>query len=229
MRCLLNALYLFGSSPPFALARVPGSTRANTGAGCGRKLTGQAMLRDGEAPCAWFHGVSVGEIHLLRQVVGRFRQRHPDWECVVSTTTDTGYSTKPASASRTCLSFSGPSISPGRSSAPAAGQPDPDRPGRRRAVAEFPCRGQKTRGPGGGRQRPHEPAQPPALSPPRLSGHGPFSAVSISLAVQTEEYAGAFRELGVDPRTASTSPARSSMTERETDRHNPGPRNCVRC
>jgi 3-deoxy-D-manno-octulosonic-acid transferase len=39
----------------------------------------------------WFHGVSVGEIHLLRQVVARFRQRFPDWQCVVSTTTNTGY------------------------------------------------------------------------------------------------------------------------------------------
>jgi 3-deoxy-D-manno-octulosonic-acid transferase len=42
-------------------------------------------------PTAWFHGVSVGEIHLLGQVVGAFRKRHPDWRCVISTTTDTGY------------------------------------------------------------------------------------------------------------------------------------------
>jgi 3-deoxy-D-manno-octulosonic-acid transferase len=42
-------------------------------------------------PVVWFHGVSVGEIHLLRQVVARFRQRFPDWQCVVSTTTNTGY------------------------------------------------------------------------------------------------------------------------------------------
>src|SRR5262245_62539000 len=41
-------------------------------------------------PRAWFHGVSVGEIHLLRQVVAAFRERHPDWECVVYSTTDDG-------------------------------------------------------------------------------------------------------------------------------------------
>jgi 3-deoxy-D-manno-octulosonic-acid transferase len=60
---------------------------------CGlwRKFAGSAVARPGGAPCAWFHGVSVGEIHLLRQVVARFRQRHPDWECVISTTTDTGH------------------------------------------------------------------------------------------------------------------------------------------
>src|SRR6266849_10921018 len=59
--------------------------------GLWRKITGQALLRDGDEPCAWFHGVSVGEIHLLRQVVAAFRQKHPDWDCVISTTTDTGY------------------------------------------------------------------------------------------------------------------------------------------
>ncbi|HLN27987.1 MAG TPA: 3-deoxy-D-manno-octulosonic acid transferase [Gemmataceae bacterium] len=56
-----------------------------------RKFLGTAFLRDGDAPCVWFHGVSVGEIHLLRQVIARFRQTYPDWDCVVSTTTDTGY------------------------------------------------------------------------------------------------------------------------------------------
>jgi len=34
--------------------------------------------------------VSVGEVHLLRQVVRAFRERHPDWQVVVSSTTDTG-------------------------------------------------------------------------------------------------------------------------------------------
>ncbi|HKA05958.1 MAG TPA: 3-deoxy-D-manno-octulosonic acid transferase [Gemmataceae bacterium] len=41
-------------------------------------------------PAIWFHGVSVGEIHLLRQVVRAFRERHPDWQVVISATTDTG-------------------------------------------------------------------------------------------------------------------------------------------
>jgi len=59
--------------------------------GLWRKITGQALLRDDDEPCVWFHGVSVGEIHLLRQVVGAFQQKHPDWDCVISTTTDTGY------------------------------------------------------------------------------------------------------------------------------------------
>jgi 3-deoxy-D-manno-octulosonic-acid transferase len=45
---------------------------------------------DPTRPVAWFHGVSVGEVHLLRQVVRGFRTRHPDWQAVISSTTDTG-------------------------------------------------------------------------------------------------------------------------------------------
>ena len=55
------------------------------------KWFGQVPLLDSAAPVVWFHGVSVGEIHLLRQVVASYRQRFPDWQCVVSTTTNTGY------------------------------------------------------------------------------------------------------------------------------------------
>ena len=47
--------------------------------------------KDREEYCVWFHGVSVGEIHLLRQVVAQYRRRFPDWQCVVSTTTATGF------------------------------------------------------------------------------------------------------------------------------------------
>ncbi|MCS6851084.1 MAG: 3-deoxy-D-manno-octulosonic acid transferase [Gemmataceae bacterium] len=55
------------------------------------KLTGAVCRRAGTARCVWFHGVSLGEIHLLRPLVAGFRLRHPDWQCVVSTTTETGY------------------------------------------------------------------------------------------------------------------------------------------
>jgi len=55
------------------------------------KISGRAIRRESNRPCVWFHGVSVGEIHLLRPVVAGFQKRHPDWDCVISTTTDTGY------------------------------------------------------------------------------------------------------------------------------------------
>jgi 3-deoxy-D-manno-octulosonic-acid transferase len=40
--------------------------------------------------CVWFHGVSVGEIHLLIPLVQAFRKRFPDWQIVVSASTDSG-------------------------------------------------------------------------------------------------------------------------------------------
>ena len=55
---------------------------------CDRPLRAQGASQQ---PTVWFHGVSVGEIHLLGPIVQRFRERHPDWMCVISTTTDTGY------------------------------------------------------------------------------------------------------------------------------------------
>src|SRR3954465_13034699 len=46
----------------------------------------------GDAPtgAVWFHGVSVGEVVLLRHPVAAFRARHPGVPVVVSASTDTG-------------------------------------------------------------------------------------------------------------------------------------------
>ena len=41
-------------------------------------------------PVAWFHAVSVGEVNLLGTLVPAFRKQHPDWLVIVSSTTDTG-------------------------------------------------------------------------------------------------------------------------------------------
>jgi len=58
--------------------------------GLGARFFGTAELPRPKGPRAWFHGVSVGEVHLLRQVIAGFQERRPDWECVVSSSTDTG-------------------------------------------------------------------------------------------------------------------------------------------
>src|SRR5438876_4926737 len=91
MSYLLNAAYLLvllAMSPWLLYKSI---TTGKYRRGLLAKFTGRASYRTGDRPCAWFHGVSVGEIHLLRQVVARFCQRHPDCECVISTTTDTGF------------------------------------------------------------------------------------------------------------------------------------------
>ncbi|MCS6865000.1 MAG: 3-deoxy-D-manno-octulosonic acid transferase [Gemmataceae bacterium] len=55
------------------------------------KLLGRVRLPPAQpGPVVWFHAVSVGEIHLLGTLVPAFRQRHPDWRVVVSSTTDSG-------------------------------------------------------------------------------------------------------------------------------------------
>jgi 3-deoxy-D-manno-octulosonic-acid transferase len=91
MTYLLNAAYLCAllvSSPWLVYKAL---TTGKYRRGLWSKFLGRAHLRAGNRPCAWFHGVSVGEIHLLQQVVSCFREHHPDWDCVVSTTTDTGF------------------------------------------------------------------------------------------------------------------------------------------
>jgi 3-deoxy-D-manno-octulosonic-acid transferase len=91
MPYLLNLLYLAALlllSPWLAYKAL---TTGKYRRGLWHKLTGRAFRRRGDAPCIWFHGVSVGEIHLLKHVVAAFRRRHLHWHCVISTTTDTGY------------------------------------------------------------------------------------------------------------------------------------------
>jgi len=45
-----------------------------------------------EKRCIWIHAVSVGEINAIRTIVSQLRNRFPDFELVISTTTDTGFS-----------------------------------------------------------------------------------------------------------------------------------------
>ncbi len=93
MPYLLNLLYVFALVilSPWLLAK---KARGKFRHGLLRKFftwsAGATVLPSDGRPVAWFHGVSVGEIHLLGPVVQAFRQRHPDWHCVVSSTTDTG-------------------------------------------------------------------------------------------------------------------------------------------
>jgi len=97
MAYLFNFLYLL-----FLLAASPwlvyrALTTGKYRRGLGAKFLGLARhpllkpLHGERRPLVWFHGVSVGEIHLLRHVIGAWRKRHPEWRCVVSTTTDTGF------------------------------------------------------------------------------------------------------------------------------------------
>ena len=60
-------------------------------AGWSAKLWGSVPRRTTQGDCVWFHAVSVGEVNLLKTVLTRFESAQPDVECVISTTTSTGY------------------------------------------------------------------------------------------------------------------------------------------
>ncbi|MBM4067731.1 MAG: 3-deoxy-D-manno-octulosonic acid transferase [Planctomycetes bacterium] len=91
MRYVLNIIYLLLLLVLSPWLIYKALTTGKFRRGLWVKLTGRACVRETQASCAWFHGVSLGEIHLLGPVVAAFRKRHPDWQCVVSTTTDTGF------------------------------------------------------------------------------------------------------------------------------------------
>src|SRR5438067_10381603 len=95
MRILLDLLYLCALVFLFPWLLFKACTTGKYRRGLAAKLFGLAktpeeLARD-PRPRVLFHGVSVGEIHLLRQVVAAFRQRHPEYACVLSTTTETGF------------------------------------------------------------------------------------------------------------------------------------------
>jgi 3-deoxy-D-manno-octulosonic-acid transferase len=100
MPYILNALYLLLTSILSPWLLYKSLTTGKYRRGLWHKFFGltlpepsssNVLIKSSFPPTAWFHGVSVGEIHLLRQVIAAFRKRHPDWRCVISTTTDTGY------------------------------------------------------------------------------------------------------------------------------------------
>ncbi len=90
MRFLLDLFYLLAGvvvSPWLVWRAVrTGRYRQHLAA----KLLGHVDVPPTTARTVWFHGVSVGEIHLLVTLIAAFRKRHPDWRVVVSSTTDTG-------------------------------------------------------------------------------------------------------------------------------------------
>lgn len=58
--------------------------------GWSEKFLGRVPTREGAPSCTWFHAVSVGEVTLLRAIIPEVQRRLPDWTVVVSTTTKTG-------------------------------------------------------------------------------------------------------------------------------------------
>jgi 3-deoxy-D-manno-octulosonic-acid transferase len=87
---LFDALYLLAlvAAAPWLLARSLSTGKYRRG--WAERLFGTGACPTSSQPVAWFHGVSLGEVHVLRTLVPAFRRRHPDWQCVVTAGTDTG-------------------------------------------------------------------------------------------------------------------------------------------
>ncbi len=87
MRYLLDAVYALGLLvlSPWLLWVA---WRAKKYRGLWGRLRGDAP--DVPPGAVWFHGVSLGEVNMLRQLVQAFRRRRPDLPVVVTSTTDTG-------------------------------------------------------------------------------------------------------------------------------------------
>ena len=115
MPCLLNMIYamLLAVCSPFLLYRSIRSGRYREG--WREKFLGQAPLRIGDRPCVWFHAVSVGEVLLLKSVIGELQRRRPNWEVVISTTTRTGLTVARRSYPELVTFLRSPSTSRGRS------------------------------------------------------------------------------------------------------------------
>lgn len=59
--------------------------------GFAAKFLGAVPARRTKGKCVWLHAVSVGEVNVLRTLVGKLEVEHPEWELVISTTTRTGH------------------------------------------------------------------------------------------------------------------------------------------
>jgi len=90
MGVLLDILYLLGlivTSPMWLIRMVRHSRYVS---GLSRRLFGAVPIRHGRQPIIWVHGVSVGEINAARGLVEELHGQLPDYQVVVSSTTDTG-------------------------------------------------------------------------------------------------------------------------------------------
>jgi len=90
MRFVVNLLYLLAGAAisPMVLYRVVRYKRYRTG---WAQRFGKIARKNPDKKCIWLHAVSVGELNAAKTVIEALENRFPDFEIVVSTTTDTGF------------------------------------------------------------------------------------------------------------------------------------------
>ncbi len=92
MPYLLNLAYLLLIAAAFPYLLYCRLRQGKYRDGWRQKMWGDVpRRRNRKVPCLWLHAVSVGEVNLLGPLIARWEQAHPDWEIVISTTTQTGF------------------------------------------------------------------------------------------------------------------------------------------
>ncbi|MGQ9504075.1 MAG: 3-deoxy-D-manno-octulosonic acid transferase [Thermogutta sp.] len=88
---LMDAVYLFIllATSPIWITRIL-LQRQKYRQGWAEKLFGLVPHRNQDKPCLWFHAVSVGEVNLLGPLLAEVRRRFPQYDVVLSTTTQSG-------------------------------------------------------------------------------------------------------------------------------------------
>jgi len=91
MRLILDFLYLFAgiAYSPVIIYRAVRYKRYRSG---WAQRFGKISRRSPAKRCIWIHAVSVGEVNAAKTVVTALVERFSDFEIVISTTTDTGFS-----------------------------------------------------------------------------------------------------------------------------------------
>ncbi len=89
MKLLIDLLYLLGIAAlaPKIIYRMVRHNRYR--AGWSQRL-GRITRKDTARPCIWIHAVSVGEVNATKTLIAELQKQLPDYEIVLSSTTDTG-------------------------------------------------------------------------------------------------------------------------------------------
>jgi 3-deoxy-D-manno-octulosonic-acid transferase len=90
MRFLLNTAYLLAGAAvsPLVLYRMLRHGRYRQG---WAQRFGRLERADPQKKCIWLHAVSVGEVNAAQTLLAQMEEQFPDFEIVISTTTDTGF------------------------------------------------------------------------------------------------------------------------------------------
>ena len=90
MTLLLDFLYLLAglAMTPTVVYRMVRHKRYHTG---WSERFGAAARKNLQKKCIWLHAVSVGEVNAAKTVVEQLERKFPDFEIIITTTTDTGF------------------------------------------------------------------------------------------------------------------------------------------